>query len=141
MIDPLSLTALASATLTFLAHHSPWLADKVGAPLLSQAVRETWNLVKKKLTSTHEGNEVLNRLQAEPSSQPSPTALESLKATLLDSLHSDPDFATQLSRLVVTNSDNQVTIGAIGSDNQITIGTNNKEAKVTGSTDVSITIS
>ena len=64
-------------------------------------------------------------------SAPSPeAAVESLQPPLLAALQSDPDFAEQLSRLVI-----------VGSDNQITLGDNNKAAKVSGSTDVKINIS
>jgi hypothetical protein len=47
-----------------------------------------------------------------------------MKAPLLTALESDQNFATQLPRLVL-----------IGSENQIAAGDNNKQAKVIGSED------
>jgi hypothetical protein len=124
MIEPVSIAAIATATLTSLAHHAPWLADKIGGTAISQAVRETWDLVKHKLSSTTEGKEAV--AQVETGTAPT---IESLKAPLLAALESDQNFATQLSRLVV-----------IGSENQIAAGDNNKQAKVTGSENVNISI-
>jgi hypothetical protein len=117
MIEPISAIALTHATIVFLTTHAPWLADKLGGATLTQAVRETWDLVRQKLTSTPEGNEALAKLASEPS-----TAAENLTAPLLAALQSDPAFAAQLSRLVIS-----------GSDNQVAIGDGNKQAKVTGS--------
>jgi hypothetical protein len=124
MIEPVNIAAIATATLTSLAHHAPWLADKVGGSAISQTVRETWDLVKHKLSSTAEGKEAL--AQVETGTAPT---IESLKAPLLAALESDQNFAPQLSRLVV-----------IGSENQIAAGDNNKQAKVTGSENVNISI-
>jgi len=125
MIEPVSITAIAGAALAFLAHHAPWLADKAGGAAVSQAVRETWDLVKHKLSSTTEGQEALKQVESGAS-----PATESLKGPLVSALESDQDFATQLSRLVVS-----------GSGNQITVSGNNKLANVVGSSDVKISIS
>ena len=126
MSDPATILKLATGALAFLAPHTPWLADKLGGAAVSQAVRETWELVKRKLTSTKEGKEALDRLASASSPE---VAVESLKSPLLAALQLDPDFAEQLSRLVI-----------VGSDNQVALGDNNKQAKVTGSTDVKISI-
>ena len=126
MTDPATISKLATEALAFLAPHAPWLADKLGGAALSQAVREAWDLVKSKLTSSQEGKEALHQLESAPSPE---AAAESLKPPLLAALQSDPDFAAQLSRLVIT-----------GSDNQVAVGDNNKQAKVTGSSKVNISI-
>ena len=126
MIDPVQISKLTTEALAFLAPHVPWLADKLGGAALSQAVRETWELVKGKLTSTTEGKEALDRLESAPSPE---AAVESLQPALLAALQSDPDFAAQLSHLVIA-----------GSDNQLAVGDNNKQAKVTGSSNVNISI-
>jgi hypothetical protein len=126
MIDPATMSKLATEALALLAPHAPWLADKLGASAVSQAVRETWELVKRKLTSTQEGSRALDQLEFAPSRE---VAVESLKQPLLAALQSDPAFAAQLSRLVI-----------IGSDNQLATGDNNKQAKVTGSSNVNINI-
>jgi hypothetical protein len=126
MIDPATISKLATEALALLAPHTPWLADKLGASAVSQAVRETWELVKRKLTSTQEGSRALNQLQFTTSPE---AAVESLKPSLLAALQSDPDFAAQLSRLVIS-----------GSDNQVSVGDNNQQAKVTGSSNVNIKI-
>jgi hypothetical protein len=126
MTDVATISKLAMEALAFLAPHAPWLADKLGSAALSQAVRETWELVKRKLTSTQEGREALDQLESAPSPE---VAVESLKPPLLAALQSDPAFAAQLSRLVI-----------IGSDNQVAVGDNNQQAKVTGSSNVNINI-
>jgi hypothetical protein len=126
MTDPATISKLATEALAFLAPHTPWLADKLGGEALSQAVRETWDLVKHKLTSSQEGKEALHQLEAAPSPE---AAVESLKPPLLAALQSDPDFAAQLSRLVI-----------VGSDNQVAAGPGIKQAKVTGSSNVNISI-
>jgi hypothetical protein len=125
MTDPITMPILANATVAFLAHHTPWLADKLGGAVLSQTVRETRETVKRKLSSTPEGEQALNHLVTQPSAP-----AETLTTPLLNALQSDPDFAAQLSRLIVT-----------GSDNQIAQGDHIKQAKVTGSSVVSINIS
>jgi hypothetical protein len=125
MMDPATASKLAAQTLTLLAAHTPWLAEKVGGAAVTQAVRETWELVKSKLTSSHEGKEALAGLESAPSSQ----AVESLQQPLVAALQSDADFAERLSRLVV-----------MGSDNQVAAGDNIKQAKVSGSSDVNINI-
>jgi hypothetical protein len=127
MMDPSALLHLANATLALLAPHTPWLLDKVGGATVTQAVRETWDLMKHKLSSTPEGQQALARAESESSPE---AAVESLKPALVAALQSDKDFAEQLSRLVIT-----------GSDNQVAAGNNVKQAKVTGSSDVSINIS
>jgi len=118
--------ACCSEALAFLAPHAPWLADEFGTAALSQAVREAWDLVKRKLTSTQEGSDALNQLESASTSE---VAVESLNPPLLAALQSDPAFAAQLSCLVI-----------IGSDNQVAVGDNNQQAKVTGSSNVNINI-
>jgi hypothetical protein len=131
MTDPVSLSILAHATIAFLAQHSPWIADKVGGAAVTQAVRETWDTVKHKLSSTPEGSTAIARLEAQTVSQPAdPATLKGLEPQLVKALESDPDFAAKLRSLVIT-----------GSDNQVAQGDNNKQAKVDNSADVKIKIS
>ena len=129
MIDPTQITHLAHETLAFLAQHSPWaeqLAEKAGAAAIPLAVKETWELVKSRLSATPEGAEALTQL----ASTPTPQAAEPLKQPLLAALQADPAFARQLSRLVLT-----------GSGNLVAQGDNNKQAKVDNSQDIHISIS
>ena len=129
MTDPVSISILAHATIAFLAQHSPWIADKVGGAAVSQVVRETWDAVKHKLSSTPDGSAAIKLLESQPSAQPEPAALKSLEPQLITALTSDADFAAKLRNLVIS------------SGNQVAQGDNNKQAKVDNSTDVKIKIS
>jgi hypothetical protein len=82
-------------------------------------------LVKRKLTSTPEGEASVERVESGDLA-----AIESMKAPLEAALRLDPVFASQLSHLVVANSGNLTAIGD-----------NNKQASAPGSTNVTINIS
>jgi len=117
MIDPMNHAALADAVIAFLAQHTPWLADKLAGAALAQPVREAWELVKRKLSSTAKGKQAVDRL-AEGEAPHS----EEFRSALLPAIESDPDFAARLRQLVVE-----------GSGNQIAIGDNIKQGNISGS--------
>jgi hypothetical protein len=102
---------------TFQQHH-PWIIDKVGGALVSQPVRELWELVKKKL-----GHAATDKIET----QPEDTAQwDLLKARLLVALDEDPAFQEKLHAL----AERAISQQATGSDIQQVAVNNSKKVNI-----------
>ena len=56
---------VAAGAIEIFRHHAPWLAEKLGAAALTQAVKEAWEQVKQRLSSSG-GQEAIGKVESEP---------------------------------------------------------------------------
>lgn len=120
MID---LNLLAAGAVEIFRHHSPWLAEKLAAGAVSQAVKEAWDQVKRILTSPG-GQETIQRVEAQPDKDRN---WDTLKNHLMDALEQDPALRDQLAGLVASQP-----------VHQRIHGDGNKQAAILGSPGASI---
>lgn len=98
----------------FRQHH-PWIIDKVGGALVSQPVKELWELVKRKV-----GHATTNKIEAQPHD---PAQWELLKARLLVALDEDPEFQERLHGM----AERVISQQATGNDiQQVAVGNSKK---------------
>ncbi len=115
------LLSLAHEVLTAFQHNQPWLADKVGAAVATQTIRELWEQTKAKL-----GAAATAKVEAKPDD---PVQWEVLKGKLLDALDQDETFRSRVQELTKP----AVTV-------QQAVGIGHKQVSVAGSQDVKITM-
>lgn len=120
MIDP---TALATGAIEIFRHHAPWLAEKLGAAAATQAVKEAWEQVKKRLSSPG-GQETIGKVESEPETDRN---WEMLRLQLAEAMEKDTAFREQLAGLVESQPVRQEIHGDYG-----------KQAAITGSPGASI---
>jgi len=99
-------------------HHHPWIIDKVGGALVSQPVKELWELVKKKL-----GHATTAKVEAQSDDA---TEWELFKARLLVALDEDPEFQEKLHGL----AERVISQQATGSDIQQVAVSNSKKVNI-----------
>ena len=103
--------------------HSPWLAEKLGAAVASQGVKEAWEQVKKKLSSPA-AQEAVEKAVSQPEKDRN---WDMLKNYLLDALEHDATLREQLAGLVKSPPVRQEIRGDV-----------NKQAVILGSSGSSI---
>jgi hypothetical protein len=106
------------AMITAFQQHHPWIIDKVGGALVSQPVKELWELVKRKL-----GHAVTDKIEAQPED---PAQWELLKTRLLVALDEDPEFQEKLHGL----AERVISQQATGSDIQQVAVSNSKKVNI-----------
>jgi hypothetical protein len=110
--------SLANNAIDILRQHAPWLAGRAGAAVLTQAVKELWELVKSKLSSPG-GEELIQKVESDPAKDRN---WDTLKNHLLDAFEADPSFRQKVAGLV-----------AQAPLQQIATGSGNKQANIVGS--------
>lgn len=108
-----------------MAAHADWIADKAGGAVVTQGVKEGWEAIKRKLSSTAEGSKAIAAVEATGGA-----AVEGLRKPLEAALASDPEFAGRLAGIILGPAYSQ---SAVGDDNV--------QNQVVGSSGVSISIS
>ena len=121
----MDIVALAQQAIALFQQHQPWLADKVGAAVLTQTVKELWDRAKAKL-----GGETEQKIKQSPDDA---KEWELLKSKLLIALDEDKTFAEQVGELIGKTAGLE---SAAISQTAQGIGIN--QAGVTGSQDVKI---
>ena len=92
------LNSLAISALDLFRDHSPWLAEKLGAAVVSQTVKEAWDRLKTKLAS-HGGQEAVSKVESAPEKDRN---WDMLRNHLLDVLEEDSAFRDRLQSVVST---------------------------------------
>jgi hypothetical protein len=87
MVD---LSWVPAMVTTFQQHH-PWIIDKVGGALVTQPVRELWELVKAKL-----GRTATDKIESQPDDS---AQWDLFKGRLLVALDEDPAFQEKIRSL------------------------------------------
>ena len=106
------------AMITTFQQHHPWIIDKVGGALVSQPVKELWELVKKKL-----GHAATAKIEAQSDDA---TQWDLYKAKLLVALDEDPAFQEKLHGL----AERMISQQATGNDIQQVAVSNSKKVNI-----------
>src|SRR4051794_6065382 len=88
----MDIVTLAQQAIALFQQHQPWLADKVGAAVLTQTVKELWERAKTKL-----GGAAEQKIKDNPDDA---KEWELLKSKLLIALDEDKTFAEQVGELI-----------------------------------------
>jgi hypothetical protein len=106
------------AMITLFQQHHPWIIDKVGGALVSQPVKELWELVKKNL-----GHATTAKIEAQPADA---EQWDLFKASLLVALGEDHKFQEKLHGL----AERVISQQATGSDIQQVAVSNSKKVNI-----------
>ena len=121
----MDLSVMVTSTVELLRQHSPWLTDKLGGAVATQAVKEIWDQIKTKLGST-----AVQKVETQPDDS---AQWEIFKAKLLLALDEDDAFREQIATLVKPEGD-------AGGISQTATGNENKQVGVKDSHDVRIQV-
>jgi hypothetical protein len=131
MIDPATITVLASSAVAFLSPFLKKAAEKGAEKLGESAAGSLFEKLKATL-KTPAGQEALSDLAKQPDD---PDSQAGLRKEIRKAAEQDPEFVKLLQELLAKAETSTI------SDNQVTLGDNNKQAKVSNSTGTNITIS
>jgi len=115
------LLSLANDAISAFQHNQPWLAEKLGGAVITQAIRELWEQAKAKL-----GPATIAKVEAKPDD---PVEWMVLKGKLLEALKDDEAFRSKVQELTKP-------AGTV----QQAVGVRHKQVSVTGSQDVKIIV-
>lgn len=129
MIDPASITLLASSAVALLSPFLKKAAEK-GAEKLGESAAGTLFEKLRLSLKTPAGQEALSDLAKQPDDADNQAGL---RKEIRKAAEQDPEFAKQLQELM--------TSAATTSDNQVALGNNNRQGKVSNSINTSMNIS